>query len=261
MTCNEKIPVLRAVAVDLDDTLLRNDKSISPRTLAAWEACRARGVRLLVNTARSEQACARLLAQLRPDGVISNAGALVRVGETVVLRRTLPPATTEGLVHGLLAAGTAGTVAVETEAGYFWNSPDPPRDPDYAHAVWTDFSGPLPPALKVTALLPDADAARTLAARYPDCALVGYRGAGWKRFSPVGVDKGTGLLAALAALRIPAAQTAAFGDDDGDLPMLAAAGWGVAMGNSVPAVRAAARAVTEDNEHDGVAVWLERFLR
>ena len=50
------------------------------------------------------------------------------------------------------------------------------------------------------------------------------------------------------------------GDADNDLPMLAAAGLAVAMGNANESVRAAADVVVADNDHDGVAEAIERFL-
>ena len=54
--------------------------------------------------------------------------------------------------------------------------------------------------------------------------------------------------------------TLAFGDHFNDLSMLKAAGVGVAMGNAPQAVREAADAVTADNHHNGVSLYLERVL-
>ena len=52
----------------------------------------------------------------------------------------------------------------------------------------------------------------------------------------------------------------AFGDNENDLEMLEGAGIGVAMGNSKQYVKDAANEVTGDNDHDGVAEFLERFF-
>jgi hypothetical protein len=43
--------------------------------------------------------------------------------------------------------------------------------------------------------------------------------------------------------------------------MIRAAGLGIAMGNAIPAVQAAARYVTADLDHEGVALALEAVLR
>ena len=50
------------------------------------------------------------------------------------------------------------------------------------------------------------------------------------------------------------------GDGINDIPMLRAAGFSVAMGNGVDAVRAAAWAVTDDCENDGFAKAIERYV-
>ena len=78
--------------------------------------------------------------------------------------------------------------------------------------------------------------------------------------SPAGADKGSGLLALAELLGIPRAATIAVGDAENDLPMLRAAGLGVAMGNATDAARAAANVVVADNDHDGCAEAIRRFL-
>ena len=52
----------------------------------------------------------------------------------------------------------------------------------------------------------------------------------------------------------------AIGDSYNDITMIQAAGLGVAMGNAVEAVKEIANYVTEDNEHDGVATVVEKFI-
>ena len=66
-----------------------------------------------------------------------------------------------------------------------------------------------------------------------------------------------GVLAALSALGVRAEETAAFGDDLADIEMLRVCGFGVAVENALPEVKAAADFVTGANDADGVAKWLE----
>ena len=75
-----------------------------------------------------------------------------------------------------------------------------------------------------------------------------------------GVDKAEGLFSLGRRLGIAPEQIMACGDSGNDLPMLRRAGVGVAMGNASPAVKAAARFVTDTNDNDGVARALERFV-
>ena len=73
-------------------------------------------------------------------------------------------------------------------------------------------------------------------------------------------DKGEALLSLAAGLGINREEVMAMGDGNNDLGLMNAAGLSVAMGNSSPEVLAAADFQTSDNEHDGVAEAIERFL-
>jgi hydroxymethylpyrimidine pyrophosphatase-like HAD family hydrolase len=59
---------------------------------------------------------------------------------------------------------------------------------------------------------------------------------------------------------VSAAEVVAVGDDMNDLPMIAGAGLGVAMGHAPEPVRAAADLVTGDHDQDGVAMLVDRVL-
>lgn len=68
-----------------------------------------------------------------------------------------------------------------------------------------------------------------------------------------GANKGVALTALAAKLGIPMAEVMAIGDNDNDIPMLRAAGVGVAMGNASPNALAAAQYTTLPNHECGVA--------
>ena len=52
----------------------------------------------------------------------------------------------------------------------------------------------------------------------------------------------------------------AFGDEANDIPMIRAAGRGVAMANAIPEVMEAAQAVTAGNNQAGVAQYLQALF-
>ena len=56
-------------------------------------------------------------------------------------------------------------------------------------------------------------------------------------------------------------ETMAIGDGANDIPMIKAAGWGVAMGNASDTVKSCADAVTDDVDCDGLAKALEKVLK
>jgi hydroxymethylpyrimidine pyrophosphatase-like HAD family hydrolase len=75
-----------------------------------------------------------------------------------------------------------------------------------------------------------------------------------------GVDKWRGLTWIAGQRGIAPHQIAAIGDEVNDVSMLKSAGCGIAMGNAVPAARAAARHVTAGNSEDGVAMAIDKML-
>ena len=77
---------------------------------------------------------------------------------------------------------------------------------------------------------------------------------------PIGVDKGRAMTALCGELSVPLDRVAAFGDAINDLPMLQAAGLGVAMANASEAVRAGADEVAGSNREDGWAIKIEEMI-
>ena len=74
-----------------------------------------------------------------------------------------------------------------------------------------------------------------------------------------GADKGDAVRGVAAALGVALEDTFAFGDGINDLSMVVAAGHGVAMGNAVEELKAAAEFVTADIDKDGVALGLAHY--
>ena len=73
-------------------------------------------------------------------------------------------------------------------------------------------------------------------------------------------DKGEALLDLCSRLGIAREETMAIGDGNNDLGLMRAAGFSVAMGNSDEDVKEAADYVTDDNEHDGVAAAIRKYV-
>lgn len=74
------------------------------------------------------------------------------------------------------------------------------------------------------------------------------------------VNKWHGISQLCALWGMEGSQVVTLGDDVNDVEMIARAGLGVAMGNAVEAVRAAARLQVASNDADGVADLVDRLL-
>jgi hydroxymethylpyrimidine pyrophosphatase-like HAD family hydrolase len=78
---------------------------------------------------------------------------------------------------------------------------------------------------------------------------------------PADVDKGSGLRAAMAHLGVEAHEVAAIGDGENDLPLIQAAGLGIAVADAVPALLEVADLCTDAPASAGVVEAIETLLR
>ena len=75
-----------------------------------------------------------------------------------------------------------------------------------------------------------------------------------------GVHKGMALLELGEIFGISREEIAAFGDGSNDTMMLKTVGMGVAMANGMPEVKAAADRLTDSNDEEGVARFIEKYI-
>ena len=73
-------------------------------------------------------------------------------------------------------------------------------------------------------------------------------------------NKGAALAVLAELMGVPASEIAALGDGSNDLPMFAAAGLSIAMGNAGDEVKAKADLVTGANDKEGFAQAVEQFV-
>ena len=92
-----------------------------------------------------------------------------------------------------------------------------------------------------------------------DLCVTGCLGIGYE-ISPKGAGKDDGLRALCRYLGLPVSRAMAVGDGNNDIELMRAAGFSVAMGNAVPAVRQLADAITDDCDHDGAAKAVLRYM-
>ena len=270
---------IRVLALDLDGTLTNDQKIITPRTRAALEAAMARGVTVVLASGRPVagiQPLARELGLDKTGGCILafNGGTIVdcRTGE-VLYQNSLPPE----IVPELCAFAAAQDVAILT-----YNAPgqaegvltERPQDPWAARedainhlpmvevqdlAAFVDY-----PVSKMLITLDPEKMARVEAAGkqqfagridlYPSCAF-------FLEAVPLGVAKDVSLAALLERMGLTRENLMACGDGMNDRSMIEYAGVGVAMQNAAGPVKESADYVTEaDNNHDGVAEAIEKFI-
>ena len=66
---------IKAIVFDLDRTLLRTDKTISPYTVDVLKECKKHGLRIMVATARPWRTASEYCEMIGVDAVVVSNGA------------------------------------------------------------------------------------------------------------------------------------------------------------------------------------------
>ncbi|MEU8520423.1 Cof-type HAD-IIB family hydrolase [Streptomyces sp. NBC_01216] len=265
----------RLIATDLDGTLLRDDKSVSERTVAALAAAEEAGIEVFFVTGRPARWMDVVADHVHGHGlaICANGAAVVdlHAGGTFLSVRPLDRKGALEVVRTLRSVAPGTSFAVELTSGIHYEPDYPPffLDPGATVAtaeklLFEEAPGAAAPVLKLLAQHPELDPDAFLSAAHDAAG----DHASFTRSSPtalleisgLGVSKASTLALCCAERGISADEVVAFGDMPNDIEMLRWAGRSYAMGNAHPAVLAAASGHTARNDEDGVAVVVERLL-
>jgi HAD superfamily hydrolase (TIGR01484 family) len=269
-----------AIALDVDGTVLRRDRSVSPRLKAVLGRLKAAGHLPFLATGRRRKTALVVAQMLGLDDM-----PLVVADGAAAFRRARDPAPCLAVPLPKEAIEAALRLARELPAGlvlYDWDDLWSRRATSWRW-IGRTFGRPL--SLSLGALrLAWADLRhrpRPLdPERLPAMPLVkgAFVGAGpmvrerldglvhftmpaghGEEFVAPGVSKATGVEAVLRAYGLGWEDVIAFGDNYNDLPLLSRAGRGYAMANAPPGVRQLVPYHADSADDDGVAKILERF--
>lgn len=258
-----KTEKIRLILFDLDETLLRRDKTISEYSEHVLRRCRAAGLALGFVTARGEISIERYVKQLEPELVIASGGASIRYCGELLYTCMFTPEETNALILAGRRVKQDCEITVDTLEAHYWDRKGEPlaEFADWNASTCMDFERFRESALKVCVEVSEEAEAREIAASVPHCRWVRFSDIPWYQFSKAESSKAAALAIVSERLVITPEEMLAFGDDFGDIDMLRYCGMGVAVANAIVEVKEIADAVTEaDNEHDGVAQYLERLL-
>jgi Cof subfamily protein (haloacid dehalogenase superfamily) len=235
----------------------------------AIRSVRESGIEFAVVTARAPRWIKEIIGQLGLDSgyaVCSNGAVVVDFDHSVpLLHQTLPASVATRIVEALRSAAPGVAFACERESLSF-------REPHYV-PLWPTpgMQGPDSDALEfvseaVTKLvvqhphLSQTELHELVAGICGEEATATISGDVLVEIAAAGVTKAYALSALCDEIGIDTTEVLAFGDMPNDIPMLKWAGYGVAVENAHPDVAAVADEVTAANDHDGVAVVLERIV-
>lgn len=269
-----RVAQIRAIAFDLDDTLLDSQKVISSRALCAIHALQERGVFITICTARNCSA-AQYYADLigisgsysavsgcqlvdGKSGEILSSTPLHECDAVAIVRFCL-----EQNIPFSLSVGHEGYVGGPIELdGVYMNIREKRKkmiDPIHTLEKLTDpevLTGKTIYKIVAHSTEHYNELSAFIMEQHPTVQCMITSKGIVNMFSSC-CNKGSGVQQISDYMGIPTAQICTFGDYLSDVPMFQVAGLSVAMGNAMPEVRAQAAAVTGCADEDGVAEFLE----
>ncbi|AOW95048.1 haloacid dehalogenase [Rhodococcus sp. WMMA185] len=263
------------VATDLDGTLLRSDRTISPRTARAMEEARRAGVEIVWATARARHSVHELAQScgFRGKAICANGAVILDLTDgspkitattTIAMESAAAAMNRVRAVMPGVAFANVGPTGFVAEPAYaaLCEFTDHQRHP---HEMALSELLPLPdePMVKIVARHPDVSGAelyRTTVAAGVEGMELTHSGAPYVEMSASGVSKASALAELCAAEGISSSEVAVVGDATNDVQMLKWAGTALCPSNAIDDILALADRVLPSNDEDGVASFLESLI-
>jgi Cof subfamily protein (haloacid dehalogenase superfamily) len=261
----------KALAVDLDGTLLHSDEKLTLRSLDALKAAEAAGLRVIIATARWRQLAERVARKISTkEPIIACAGAQVRreTDNHDLLDLRLPRKFAGQLYAILDRRRCIASIAVdEVVLIKMDGNPDPSLLPSEATLV-QKLSGKVDAAPRIALIQgseANAEVVTLLKEPWKDhvrfVESFSSRRKSMLTLTAAQANKGAALSVACADMGISSADVISFGDAEADIEMFKVSGASVAMGQASELVKSFATAVTLSNDDDGVALAIEGLLK
>ena len=224
-------------AVDLDGTLLQSDAEISKRSMCTIQRVVDAKDDVIVNTGRRLVYAEKLIEGLPVQYLICSNGSLIydRFHGKVIYSDTIRPEVLREV------QGATNHLDIDYRSFDSTQISFASADKDVLiQAQKAIFSAGLFPAEAGIELTYNSDRSFS--------------------FGSVTANKGAGLQVLCDYLNTPIERAIVYGDEMNDISMFAVAGTRVAMGNAIPQLKAMADYITDTNQNDGVAKFMEMLL-
>ncbi|MBO4563659.1 MAG: excinuclease ABC subunit UvrC [Clostridia bacterium] len=266
----EKHLKYRLLAIDIDDTLLPRNGSISERNKRAIKAAEDAGIYVTLATGRGYHGASKVREELNIERLVINyGGAMINDPKTgkPFMTTELDSSTVtyimdlaEGLgLHVHLYQGDEIVYEHEHEYGRLYSEHLglPARiEPNVRKMVWKN----VPKVLIITEPEKVPELLPFFREKLQGRAAVSGSSPGFIEFNKIGASKGTALKMLAEHLGIAQNETAAIGDNTLDKEMIEWAGLGCCVEDGNEEVKKIADVIAPKCEDDGVAYFIENYL-
>lgn len=264
------------IALDLDGTLLTDNKVISSKTKQTVRTAMDEGHIVVIATGRPHRSSINYYHELGlKTPMVNFNGALLHHPTNKnwdALHNPMPIRTAHAIIDACFDLNVNNILAEVMDDVYlaqydeklieiYQESPD---DPPFKIGNIKQTLKEDPTSILI---LPKDEQVQMLRSHLDDyhAEFIEHRnwGAPWNIIEIIkkGMNKAVGLQKIAHYYGIPQERIIAFGDEDNDLEMIDYAGVGVAMDNAIPQLKQLAKHVTKTNEQDGIGSFLEEYLK
>jgi len=255
---------MRMVVSDLDGTLLKNDKSISKRTMNSLKLLESLSIMFVIATARAKRHVYELLPfNFNNMYTILYNGAEIYHGTELIYSRYIETDMVRSLVGWFIERFPGINISLEISNHLYTNfdiNIIKGWIPPYTQVDFNAFS--YQPAAKILLDLRGVSDIHVIENRLPkNCKIIITDGGTLGQISHIDVSKinAVSYLALLFGFGLD--EVVAFGDDFNDIEMISGCGIGVAMGNAPQEVKEMANIIAKTNNEDGVAIEIECLMK
>ena len=248
---------IKMFALDLDGTLLRDDKTISQRTIRALKECQKREIKVVCATARGNHES--FIPEPLFDGRVLKSGAVAYIGKHLVYYKTM---SIDDVRPFLLVTDKRGllTAIQHSDGVHYANFNVTEKWEFITNYKIVDFPTITFDVDKIYVVTETPESVEFVKKHAPtEIHLFISRDELTFLFHKDAIkSKATNAIAEHWGIKM--SEIAAFGDDLVDVELLQNCGIGVAMGNALDEVKEVADYICDTNENDGVAKWIEEQL-
>ena len=247
---------IKTIIVDLDRTLLHTDKTISAHTVKVLNECKKCGIKLMVATARPFRTAKQYCDLIDSDAVVVSNGARIIYRN----QRTDYGICQRSAEHLLNAMSRYPNLRVTLETGDCAYSNYPIED--YETVLSNNLVGIANEegTLKILVHLDSDEILPFVQKQLTDDLYYTIAHGYLLQIMNISATKWNGIKAMLDICNCSPNDTIYFGDDQDDVEPIKLCGFGVAVSNGIDDVKVVADYITESNDEDGVAKFIEYHI-
>ena len=251
---------MKLLAIDLDDTLLRDDNTVSDYTKAVLKKAQDKGIEVLIATGRMYQTAYPVAHRLGLGDVpmvLYSGGVIQRVeSKELIWERAIPPEVARKVLAITKEHNDELLVHSETEFSRLYEEITGAKAVYVGDAIYDPQKG-TNKLLVVEEPERMTEVIAILSKEVGHMVELVRSKVNFLEIVAPHVSKGEALAFMGERLGIGLEDMVSFGNSENDISMLQVTGHSVAVGNAEEHVKTIAKEVCDTNEKDGVAKWIE----